>query len=162
MQNVPLYANTLAKMHLSCKDPFMLNHRLASDDRFRDFLLSNAYSVIFQSNTLKYITGCFGLSKTDFTVLSAGYLIQRTSYTNQFSAGEVRKFVVSIWKDEVYQAFKRLSKQGYIQQKVSNSKRKRFALTQKGIDCISSYTDFLSQTIQKFQRNNPGYYIIYK
>lgn len=161
MQNVPLYANTLAKMHLSCKDPFMLNHRLASDDRFRDFLLSNAYSVIFQSNTLKYITGCFGLSKTDFTVLSAGYLIQRTSYTNQFSAGEVRKFVVSIWKDEVYQAVRRLSDRKYIQQGVTCSKRKRYALTQKGLDCINSYSDSLSKTIQKFQKNNPAYHMIY-
>jgi hypothetical protein len=76
----------------------MLNDRLYSDYKFRDFVMSNAYSVIFQANTFKYITDSYSISKTDFIVLSAGYLLQRTSCINQFSAGEVRKFVVGIWK----------------------------------------------------------------
>ncbi|MFC2102608.1 hypothetical protein ACFLS7_06395 [Bacteroidota bacterium] len=132
-----------------------------NDDKFRDFMLSSAYSVIFQSNTLKYIVDEYGLSKTDFTVLAAGYLLQKTSCTNQFSAGEVRRFVVGIWKDEVYQAVRRLSDRKYIQQGVSKAKRKRYVLTQKGVDCVSSYTEYLSMTIQKFQFDNPGYYMMY-
>jgi hypothetical protein len=139
----------------------MLNDRLYSDDKFRDFVLSNAYAVIFQANTLKYITDRFSISKTDFTILSAGYLLQKTSCINQFSSGEVRKFVVGLWKNEVYNTVKRLSRRGFIQQGVSSSKRKRYAVTQKGNDCISSYTGFLSRTIQKFQEDNPRYYIIY-
>lgn len=146
---------------LTKDSPFMLNHNLETDTRFRDYVMSNAFAVIFQANTLRYIRQCFYLSKTDFAVLSAGYLIQRTSVYNQFSSGEVRRFVVGIYRNEVYKAVRRLSKQGYIQQGVSSSKRKRYALTQKGIDCISSYTDFLSKTIEKFQRDNPGYWVVF-
>jgi len=139
----------------------MLNNRLYTDDKFRDFVLSNAYAVIFQGNTLKYITDRYSISKTDFTVLSAGYLLQKTSFIPQFSSGEVRKFMVGIWKNEVYNSVKRLSRRGFIQQGVSSSKRKRYAVTTKGIECIGSFTGFLSSTIQKFQEDNPGYYLVY-
>jgi len=138
----------------------MLDYNLRNDDTFRDFVLSNAFSVIFQANTMRYIRQCFHLSKTDFSVLSGGYLIQRASVYNQFSSGEVRRLIVGIHRNEVYKSVLRLSRQGYIQRGISSSKRKRYALTEKGKDVIHSYTDYLAKTIEKFQRDNLGYYIM--
>ena len=148
-------------MHIASKDHFMLNYNTTVDNHFREFVLSNAYVLIFQGNTLKIINDVYGLSKTEFTVLSAGYLIQKSSCMNQFSAGEVRKFVVGIHRNEVYLIIRRLSDRRYIQQDISQSKRKRYALSQKGIACISSYNDFLYQTFQKFELDNPRYYMVY-
>ncbi|MCK4676769.1 MAG: hypothetical protein KAT48_01440 [Bacteroidales bacterium] len=108
-----------------------------------------AYNLIYQSNALKGVTDKVGITKTDFIVLSACYLV--TSNKNgYFRTTEVRKLLIGVYWNEIYRAVNHLQEKELIKFYTKRGKERIFVITMKGLYAIKIYSGYYGWYYHKY------------
>jgi predicted transcriptional regulator len=107
--------------------------------------------LVFQANTLKRVNRDYRITRTDFTVLAAGYMIEKQNILQQFDSPQLHKTVVGISRNVVFTCIERLIKKGLFLVKENRKNRRIFRLTDKGKACINSFVQHFSLTISMYE-----------
>lgn len=99
------------------------------------------FYLLLQSLALKRIRDQYGITNTDFKLLSA-CVYHCTKRKTAFKARDVKKYIPFLWKDTMYKSFRRLADNGLIRVICSNN-RKVYLPSHKGKACIRSYSAYL-------------------
>jgi len=104
--------------------------------------------MLFQNQAMKHIRDKYGITNTDFKVLSA-CRIYRLTYRLSFSPYQLRKYLKGVWSEQIYKSFRRLEQRGLI---VSYKGKgfKRYTISPEGESCLKSYARVFDEV---FYRN---------
>jgi len=109
-----------------------------------------AFALLFQSQTLKYVRGKYGITNTEFKVLSAGRMIHMKT-KNGFKIIELEPYLKGVWRDKLYKSVYSLVKKGFLIE-FGYKNRKSYYLSSKGTSCLSSYSVYFGNAYREFNQ----------
>ena len=96
-----------------------------------------ALVMLFQSEAMKHIRKSFGVTNTDFKVLSASRL-HKVSHKASFRPYHLRIYLPGMWLGQLYKSFRRLERLGLITS-YKDVGFKTYVISDKGDSCLKSY-----------------------
>ena len=117
---------------------------------------------MFQANSFKRVNYLFRITRTGFTVLAAGYTIEKQKILRQFITSQLTKTFVGISQIFVFIRLKRPLRREFIVVKSNTKNLLTYRRTDRGKACINSFVQHFRLTISIYKddlaHGRPGFY----
>ena len=104
--------------------------------------------ILFQSEAMKYIRDKYGITNTDFKVLSACRMHRLTRRTG-FKPYHLRRYLKGVWMEQIYKSIRSLERKGFIKP-YSAFGHKTYHLTPEGDSCLRSYAKVFDEVFHGY------------
>lgn len=104
--------------------------------------------MLFQNEAMRYIRKKYGITNTDFKVLSACRM-HRLTQRRGFKPYNLRRYLKGMWVEQIYKTVRNLERKGYIKP-YSNLGRKIYHITPEGENCLRSFSNVFDEVFHGY------------